>query len=118
MTTLDQATLEQAARLLLGDEYKRPLARLLGPFHPAGPRETLDPRLPFRWFAPPLTADGEPNPGHRPIPGCVWPVLADLLEGHALHLETVTLRKLAREAREARKLSLNIFDLARKGGQA
>jgi hypothetical protein len=61
-----------AGRLLLGDEWKRPLARLLGPHRPQGARETMDPRLPFRWAS-----------GERPIPGWVAPVLVRPLRDRA-----------------------------------
>lgn len=78
--------LELAARLLLGPEFKRPLARLLGPYHPDGPRESLDPRLVFWWLAPPRIG-GERNPACRPIPGRVAPVLGKLLAERAEELE-------------------------------
>ena len=60
--------LREAAELLLGAEWQRPLARVLGPLHPDGPRESLDPRLIQRWAA-----------GERPIPGWVAPTLGRLL---------------------------------------
>lgn len=62
------AELREAAELLLGPEWQRPLARELGPLHPDGPRETLDPRLIQRWAT-----------GDRPIPGWVAPTLGRLL---------------------------------------
>ena len=65
---LDTDTLATAGKLLLGREWQRPLARVLGPRHPAGPRETLDPRLVQRWAS-----------GERPVPAWVPPVLAELL---------------------------------------
>lgn len=66
--TRDQQDLAQAGELLLGSEWRQPLARLLGPRHPSGPRDAIDGRLVQRWAA-----------GQRPIPGWVWPVLADML---------------------------------------
>lgn len=68
--------LEQAGRLLLGEEWKRPLAKLLGPYHPTGARESLDPRLPFRWAS-----------GERPIPTWVTGVLSELLAKRKVELE-------------------------------
>lgn len=61
-------TLAQAGQLLLGPEWQRPLARFLGPRHPAGARESLDPRLVQRWAS-----------GERPVPSWVPGVLAELL---------------------------------------
>lgn len=84
--TISPDTLEEAARLLLGPEWKRPLARLLGPHHPAGARESLDPRLPFRWAS-----------GERPVPGWVPPVLAQALAERA--------EILSRDAEFARALA-------------
>lgn len=97
----DRHTLEEAARLLLGPEFKRPLAKLLGPHHPDGPRKTLDPRLPFRWMADPVTADGQPNPQARPIPWWVWPVIAQLLAERAdeLSFQASDARHLAERLR-------------------
>lgn len=96
---LHPVALEYAARLLLGPEFKRPLARLLGPHHPDGPRESLDPRLPFRWLAPPRVG-GERNPAWRPIPGWVAPVLGRLLAERADELEY----QAARAREESAKL--------------
>lgn len=97
----DRQALEEAARLLLGEEFKRPLARLLGPHHPDGPRKTLDPRLPFRWFAEPLNADGRSNTQARPIPDWVWPVIAKLLADRAdeLSFQASDARHLAERIR-------------------
>lgn len=86
---LDPKTLEQAARLLIGDEWKRPLARLLGPHHPRQGRESLDPRLPFRWAS-----------GERPIPDWVEGVLADMLIHRAEYLDF--------QAEQARKLAVRM----------
>lgn len=104
---LDQQLLEDAARLLLGDEFKRPLATLLGPHHPDGGREHLDFRLPFRWFAPRFDARGEQNRGWRPIPNWVWPVMSMLLSRRA--------QILASEGLAAKKLSVDIEVLLHEG---
>lgn len=107
---LDRTTLEMAARLLLGAEWKRPLAALLGPHHPSGPRESLDPRLPFRWLANPLNPDGSTNKGWRPIPPWVWPVLSELLHQRALDL--------AADARDAQRLHIELGALVRDAEKA
>ncbi|SFU51837.1 MULTISPECIES: hypothetical protein [unclassified Methylobacterium] len=75
---MDPADLEAAGRLLSDDPegWKRPLARLLGPLHPDGPRESLDPRGVDRWHS-----------GAREVPAWVGPALARLLEAHASALE-------------------------------
>ncbi|KQU31141.1 hypothetical protein ASG63_16670 [Methylobacterium sp. Leaf94] len=78
-------TLAEACELLLGPEWKRPTAKLLGPHHPDGARESLDPRLPFRWAS-----------GERAVPDWVPPVLSHLLSERA---ET-----LAADAKRARAL--------------
>ncbi len=65
---MDTETLARAGQLLLGPEWQRPMARLLGPRHPGGIRESLDPRLIQRWAS-----------GERPVPSWVPGVLADLL---------------------------------------
>ena len=85
--------LEQAGRLLLGDEWKRPLAKLLGPHYPNSPRPTIDPRLPFRWAS-----------GERPVPSWVTATLATLLIDRKAELE-----HMAREAdRLATELALAV----------
>jgi hypothetical protein len=73
---MDKETLAQAGHLLLGAEWQQPMARLLGPRHPAGPRESLDPRLVRRWAI-----------GERPIPAWVGPVLAKMPERRRRELE-------------------------------
>jgi hypothetical protein len=65
---MDTDTLARAGNLLLGPEWQRPMARLLGPRHPGGIRESLDPRLVQRWAS-----------GERPVPSWVPGVLAGLL---------------------------------------
>lgn len=83
--------LELAGRFLLGNEWKRPLAKLLGPYHPDGHRDSLDPRLPFRWAS-----------GGRPIPRWVEIVLGLMLERRVVQLQSM--------ARDAERLA---EDLAR-----
>lgn len=70
--------LARAGRALAGDDWRRPLARALGPLHPDGPREELDQRLVSRWAL-----------GQREIPAWVRPALVGLLwqRARALHAE-------------------------------
>lgn len=72
---MDIALLIDIARLLYGDDWQRPLARGLGPFHPHGARESIDDRLVRRWVA-----------GERPVAGWVSMVMLDLMEKRALGL--------------------------------
>jgi hypothetical protein len=65
---MDPSTLARAGHLLLGADWQMPLARLLGPRHPSGERESLDPRLVRRWAS-----------GERPVPSWVPGILAGLL---------------------------------------
>lgn len=102
---LDRHTLEQAARLLLGAEWKRPLAKLLGAYHPNGPVASIDPRLPFRWMMEP-PEDTTAKWNGRPIPPWVWPVLSELLHERALDL--------AAQSRDAQRLHLEIGILVDK----
>lgn len=67
--------LERAGRALAGDEWRRPVARALGPLHSAAPREELDQRLVSRWSL-----------GQRPIPDWVRPALVRLLWRRSLDL--------------------------------
>lgn len=55
------------AQDLYGDRWRRKLARALGPLHPQGARETIDPRLPARWAT-----------GERDIPDWVGPAIKGL----------------------------------------
>lgn len=99
---LDRVALEEAGHLLLGPEWKRPLAKLLGPHHPLGARDSLDPRLPFRWAMEPNT-DPEKSDQSRPVPSWVWPVLARLLaeRADALNAEADRARALSARLRES-----------------
>lgn len=74
--------LARVGNILIGRDWQRPLARLLGQVHPAGPRETMDPRLIQRWAV-----------GERRVPDWVIPKLSELLNARA-----VELREQAREA--------------------
>ena len=67
--------LARAGRALAGDEWRRPLARALGPLHPDGPREELDQRLVSRWSL-----------GQREIPAWVRPALVKILWRRSLDL--------------------------------
>ncbi|SEP04677.1 hypothetical protein SAMN02799625_04537 [Methylobacterium sp. UNC300MFChir4.1] len=69
----DPDLLRRAGEALYGDgDWRRPMARLLGPHHPDGPRDEVDPRSVSRW-----------SNGGREIPDWVWPVLARLLRERA-----------------------------------
>lgn len=80
--SIDRKTLAEAGQILVGGpEWKRPLAKILGPLHPSGARESLDPRLPFRWAAEPNAENRKDN--SRPIPSWVGPALVRLLDEKA-----------------------------------
>jgi hypothetical protein len=83
---LDVETLMAVGEMLHGHEWRRPLAADLGPLHPEGARDTIDPRLPARWAT-----------GKRAIPAWVRPALALLLIEHA--------QALAEDAERARALA-------------
>lgn len=78
--------LKAAGELLVGPEWQRAFARMLGPFHPDGHRDTIDDRLVRRWAT-----------GERPIPPWVDVVIEMRLESRAQHFEAA--------ARKARRLS-------------
>lgn len=67
--------LERAGRALAGDDWRRPLARALGPLHPDGAREEIEQRLMSRWAL-----------GQREIPPWVRTALVGLLWQHAQDL--------------------------------
>ena len=50
-----------------GEDWRRPVARLLGPLHPNGARDEIDPRMVSRWAS-----------GALDIPGWVGEALATL----------------------------------------
>ena len=64
-----------AAQILLGGEWHRELARVLGPHHPDGPRASIDPRLVRRWAA-----------GERAVPNWVPAALTVMLREHASYV--------------------------------
>ncbi len=65
---MDRQLLIDVAEALYGPEWRRKLARALGPLHPQGARETIDIRLPARWAV-----------GERAIPEWVGPALQQLI---------------------------------------
>lgn len=76
--SIDRTTLAEVGAFLHGPEWRRKLARDLGPHHPQGARATIDPRLVARWDA-----------GDRDIPDWVGPALVVVLTdraGEALQL--------------------------------
>lgn len=88
---LDRKTLFDVGVFLHGGDWRRPIAKDLGPLHPEGFRETIDPRLPARWAT-----------GERDIPAWVGPAIAHLLEERAwrMELDVERARKLAADLRE------------------
>lgn len=78
--------------LLLGNEWQRPLAKMLGSYHPDGPRSTIDPRLIQRWAA-----------GERPVAGWVTAALAALLLATAPAVEqrAAEMRRVAKNLEES-----------------
>jgi hypothetical protein len=72
-------------------EWKRPLARMLGPHHPSGPRDSIDPRLPFRWAS-----------GEREIPAWVVETMTRMLHERAAEL-TMAAQALEACVRDSQK---------------
>lgn len=74
---MDLQAFAQAGKALNGsdEEWKRPLARMLGPYHPMGARDSIDPRLPFRW------ANGD-----REIPEWVIATMVRMLRERGAHM--------------------------------
>lgn len=75
---VDRVMLAEVGTFLHGSEWRRPLARDLGPHHPQGARAQIDPRLVARW-----------DSGDREIPEWVGPALIAVLTdraGEALQL--------------------------------
>lgn len=90
---LDLDVVTSVARLLYGDNWQRPLARGLGPLHPAGARESIDDRLVRRWAA-----------GQNPVPSWVGLALVTLLEEEAS--ASAAHAKACRERAERLRLAL------------
>lgn len=72
---MDRELLIDIGEALYGPEWRRKLARALGPLHPQGARETIDIRLPARWAV-----------GERPIPAWVGPALQRLIDERKVSL--------------------------------
>jgi len=68
----------QAGAALCGPTWKNHLARVLGPYHPDGPRDQVDPRLVRRWAK-----------GDRPIPDWVLATLRNCLRDKATLAQTI-----------------------------
>ena len=63
----DRHALIEFGEGLYGTEWRRALARALGPLHPKGARATIAPRLPARWAT-----------GEREIPAWACPAVLRL----------------------------------------
>lgn len=79
-------SLAAAGELLAGAEWQTAIARMLGPLHPQGARESIDVRLVRKWVSQ-----------ERPIPPWVQPALAKLLAEQPA--------KLAKQARKCEALA-------------
>lgn len=79
--TLDRQLLAEVGEDLFGVEWRRAMARALGPLHPRGARETIDPRLPARWAT-----------GEREIPEWVGPALRHLMRERLDRIEALDAR--------------------------
>ena len=91
MTLLEM--LERVGVVLCGPDWQRPMARLLGPHHPDGARDSIDDRLVRRWRS-----------GERAVPEWVRGALLRLLNQAAKErrVEAPELEGLARSL-ETRK---------------
>lgn len=69
---IDRYKLAAVGEFLHGSEWRRKLARDLGPYHPQGARAQIDPRLVARW-----------DTGEREIPPWVEDALVSLLTDYA-----------------------------------
>jgi hypothetical protein len=92
MKRLTQAEFREVGELLLGTEWQRPLAKMLGPYHPDGPRAKIDPRLIQRWAS-----------GDRPVAEWVAAALAAMLLVSAPKFEerAAEMRRVASELEES-----------------
>ena len=73
-----QELLRRAGEFLFGNHWQRPIARALGPCHPAGARDAIDHRLVRRW------ADGE-----RPVPDWVGAALIVICRERDVAIEQI-----------------------------
>jgi hypothetical protein len=87
-----------AGSMLFGPEWQRPIARMLGPLHPEGPRDTIDDRLLRRWAS-----------GERPIPDWVIPALQRAIALRAAELGAMSGRLARGGAMQASFATLGFF---------
>lgn len=82
--------LSRVCTAIIGRDWQRPLARILGAFHPLGARDSLDDRLVRRWAS-----------GAKPIPAWVEPALIFIAEQRveAMRANLVEAEKVAGELR-------------------
>jgi Family of unknown function (DUF5677) len=87
-----------AGSLLFGQEWQRPIARMLGPFHPEGGRGPIDDRLVRRWAA-----------GERTIPDWVITALQRATTSRAAELGAMGGRLARGGAAQASFATLGFF---------
>lgn len=82
--------LNRICTVVIGRDWQRPLARILGAFHPLGARDSIDDRLVRRWAS-----------GAKPIPGWVEPALIFIAERRvdAMRANLAAAEKIAVELR-------------------
>lgn len=83
--------LNRICTVIIGRDWQRPLARILGAFHPLGERPSIDDRLVRRWAS-----------GAKPIPPWVEPALIFIAE-QRVEAMRVTLAKAEEIAIELRR---------------
>lgn len=77
----DRDFLAEVGEALYGDEWRRAMARELGPHHPRGARATIDPGLVTRWAS-----------GDRPVPAWVRPALGEIIERRIKRVRALQVR--------------------------
>jgi hypothetical protein len=90
--------LARAGSILFGPEWQRPVARMLGPLHPEGGRDTIDDRLLRRWAS-----------GERPIPDWVIPALQRAIASRAAELNAMAGRLARGGSPQASFAALGFF---------